>query len=85
MDLLVVNNVMNTNILIGEENAFTEDEIQSLKDIFDLFDRDKSGRIQLRDLEAIMQSLKRDTNEAREMLKLVEPSQDDTVTFEEFI
>lgn len=50
-----------------------------------MFDRDKSGRIQLRDLEAIMQSLKRDTNEAREMLKLVEPSQDDTVTFEEFI
>ena len=48
-----------------------------MKDIFDLFDRDKSGRIQVRDLEAIMQSLKRDTNEAREMLKLVEPSQDD--------
>ena len=40
--------------VVGDENTFTEDEIQSLKDIFDLFDRDKSGRIQLKDLEAIM-------------------------------
>lgn len=72
-------------VIFTENNVFTEDEIQSLKDIFDLFDREKAGRIQLRDLEAIMQSLKRDPAEAREMLKLVEPSQEDTVTFEEFI
>ena len=38
-------------------NSFTEDEISNLKDIFDLFDRDKTGRIEMKDLEAIMNSL----------------------------
>ncbi len=40
-----------------EKNEFTEDEIQSLKDIFDLFDKEKSGKIEMKDLEAIMNSL----------------------------
>jgi Ca2+-binding EF-hand superfamily protein len=48
--------------------GFTEDEIQNLKDIFDLFDKDRTGRIEVRDLEAIMTSLQRDPNEARMML-----------------
>ena len=48
--------------------GFTEDEIQNLKDIFDLFDKDRTGRIDVRDLEAIMTSLQRDPNEARMML-----------------
>ena len=38
----------------SNDNAFTEDEIQSLRDIFELFDKDKSGRIHVKDLEAIM-------------------------------
>jgi Ca2+-binding EF-hand superfamily protein len=37
--------------------SFTEDEIKNLKDIFDLFDKDKSGKIEMKDLEAIMTSL----------------------------
>jgi Ca2+-binding EF-hand superfamily protein len=37
--------------------GFTEDEIQNLRDIFDLFDKEKTGRIDMRDLEAIMTSL----------------------------
>ena len=36
---------------------FTEDEVQNLKEIFDLFDKNKVGSIGFRDLEAIMQSL----------------------------
>ena len=43
--------------LLAEPNTFTQDEIQNLKDIFDLFDRDKTGRIEMKDLEAIMSSL----------------------------
>jgi Ca2+-binding EF-hand superfamily protein len=38
-------------------NGFSEEEIQNLKDIFDLFDKDKSGKIEMKDLEAIMTSL----------------------------
>lgn len=48
--------------------GFTEDEIQNLRDIFDLFDKDHTGKIDVRDLEAIMTSLQRDPNEARAML-----------------
>lgn len=48
--------------------GFTEDELQNLKDIFDLFDKERSGRIDIKDLEAIMTSLQRDPVEARAML-----------------
>ena len=36
---------------------FTDEEIQNLKEIFDLFDKDRKGAIEIKDLEAIMQSL----------------------------
>jgi Ca2+-binding EF-hand superfamily protein len=57
-----------------------------LKDIFDLFDKNKTGYIEMRDLEAIMTSLQRDPSEAREMLKSANPAnQEDTITFDDFI
>lgn len=36
---------------------FSEEEIQNLKEIFDLFDKEHKGEINMKDLEAIMQSL----------------------------
>ena len=36
---------------------FSEEEIQNLREIFDLFDKDHKGEIDMKDLEAIMQSL----------------------------
>ena len=33
---------------------FTDEEIQNLKEIFDLFDKDHKGAIDIKDLEAIM-------------------------------
>lgn len=47
---------------------FTDDEIQNLKEIFDLFDKDHKGAIDIKDLEAIMQSLQRDPAEAMSLL-----------------
>lgn len=41
----------------NKQSVFTEDEIQSLKDIFDLFDKEKAGKIEMKDLDAIMTSL----------------------------
>ena len=70
---------------VEEMNSFTEDEISNLKDIFDLFDRDRAGRIEMKDLEAIMNSLQRDPNEAKEMLKSINPNVEETITFDEFI
>ena len=39
----------------------------------------------MKDLEAIMTSLQRDPNEAKEMLRSVDPNHDDAITFEEFL
>ena len=38
-------------------NNFTEEEVQNLKEIFDLFDKDQAGFIEVKDLETIMGSL----------------------------
>lgn len=67
--------------------GFTEDEVQNLRDIFDLFDKEHSGRIDVRDLEAIMTSLQRDPTEAKLMLSSQIASGGDTqsVSFDEFI
>ena len=70
--------------------GFTEDEVQNLRDIFDLFDKERSGRIDVKDLEAIMTSLQRDPSEARAMLLNSQggPTDNNTassVSFEEFL
>ena len=72
---------------------FSDDEMQHLKEIFDLFDRDRTGSISLRDLEAIMQSLNRDAEEAKHLLLQLHQqhspdyqlSDDDRIEFNEFI
>ena len=47
---------------------FSPEEIENLKEIFFLFDKEKQGSIKLTDLEAIMQSLQRDPEEAKTLL-----------------
>ena len=47
---------------------FSPEEIENLKEIFFLFDKEKQGAIKLSDLEAIMQSLQRDPEEAKILL-----------------
>lgn len=65
-----------------------------MKEIFDLFDKEKNGSINIKDLEAIMQSLQRDPQEALDILSAIrqdkgsEPAPSgelENVLFEEFI
>ena len=44
---------------------FSDEEVQNLKEIFDLFDKEKQGTINIKDLESIMQSLNKDPFEAK--------------------
>ena len=37
--------------------SFTDEEVQNLREIFDLFDKEQSGHIEVKDLETIMGSL----------------------------
>ena len=69
---------------------FSPEEIENLKEIFFLFDKEKQGNIKLADLEAIMQSLQRDPEEAKTLLSQIRVSngmdeQNDNISFEEFI
>ena len=53
---------------------FSDDEIQNLKEIFDLFDKGNQGSIIAQDLDAIMQSLQRDPLEAKDLLVSIRAS-----------
>lgn len=52
----------------GTVQQFTEDEVQNLREIFDLFDKEKQQKINSKDLETIMGSLQRDPAEVREFI-----------------
>ena len=73
---------------------FSDEEIQNLREIFDLFDKTSCGSIQANDLDAIMQSLSRDPEEAKDLLMQIRaakldgelsPEDHDKVTFDEFL
>lgn len=64
---------------------FNDEEVQNLKDIFDLFDNNQSGRIEQNDLENILTTLKREPEEAKQMLKEIDPNHEGEITFQEFI
>ena len=69
---------------------FSPEEIENLKEIFFLFDKEKLGQINLSDLEAIMQSLQRDPEEAKSLLTQIWQSEGmnettENISFDEFI
>jgi len=66
-------------------NNFTDDEIQNLRSIFEMFDPSKTGFIQVNDLETIMGSLQRDANEVREFVDRLDPNSNGRISFEEFL
>ena len=66
-------------------NNFTEEEIQNLRSIFDMFDPNKTGYIQVDDLETIMGSLQRDATEVREFFDKLDPNSNGSISFEEFL
>lgn len=63
MTFPVFTNVDCIDLNEGEENIFSmysEEEVENFKCIFDMFDRDKSGFINVSDLQTILKSLGRD-------------------------
>lgn len=56
-----------------------------MKEIFDLFDKEQAGFIEVKDLETIMGSLQRDPNEVREFVENLDPNSNGRITFDEFL
>lgn len=78
------------NTVNSQVMQFSNEEIENLKEIFFLFDKDKQGAIKINDLEAIMQSLQRDPDEAKALLQQIRESQGhaedpELITFDDFI
>jgi Ca2+-binding EF-hand superfamily protein len=48
---------------------YSEEEIENFRCIFEMFDKEKQGFIEIVDLQTIMRSLGRDPNEAMELLQ----------------
>jgi Ca2+-binding EF-hand superfamily protein len=55
--------------------------VQNLREIFDLFDKEKNGVIDATDLETIMGSLQRDPAEVRDYIEQL----GEQISFEQFI
>ena len=48
---------------------YSKEEIENFRCIFDMFDKDKTGFVDIQDLQTIMKSLGRDPNEAEELVE----------------
>lgn len=69
----------------NKQSEFTEDEIQNLREIFELFDKEKTNQISINDLETIMGSLQRDPEEVKELIERIDPNNNGLISFNEFI
>lgn len=79
---------MQENINADEFNIFqqyTEEEVENFKCIFDMFDKNKTGVVNVNDLQTIMKSLGRDPQEAIDLLEELEFDPNGQMTFEEFL
>ena len=50
-----------------------------------MFDKDRTGTIEVKDLETIMGSLQRDPNEIREFVDSLDPNSNGKIGFDEFL
>ena len=64
---------------------YSEEEIENFRCIFEMFDKEKTGYIEIGDLQTIMRSLGRDPHEAMDLVQGIELSQEDKLNFEEFL
>lgn len=63
---LLIDNTNNDEINIF--SLYSEEEIENFRCIFEMFDKEKTGYIDIGDLQTIMRSLGRDPHEAIEIL-----------------
>jgi hypothetical protein len=65
--------------------GYSPDEISNFKALFDIFDKDHSGSIDLSDMEQVMSQLGKDPSRAKALLSDIDPNHDDKITFDEYL
>ena len=67
------------------ESNYTQEEINGFKTLFDMFDKDQSGHIDLSDMEQVMEHLGKDPSRAKSILYEIDPNHDGKLAFGEFL
>eukprot|EP00468_Gymnochlora_sp_CCMP2014_P008225 CAMPEP_0167762388 /NCGR_PEP_ID=MMETSP0110_2-20121227/12739_1 /TAXON_ID=629695 /ORGANISM="Gymnochlora sp., Strain CCMP2014" /LENGTH=157 /DNA_ID=CAMNT_0007649255 /DNA_START=21 /DNA_END=494 /DNA_ORIENTATION=- len=64
-----------------------EKEVEEMREVFDLFDKDSDGTITISELGVVLKSLKKNFNEKqlKEIIKKVDKNGDGQIDFEEFL
>jgi Ca2+-binding EF-hand superfamily protein len=65
--------------------VYNQEELENFRCIFDMFDKQKSGFVNVEELKTIIQSLGRDPKEARELLAESQLEGQRKLTFDEFL
>ena len=68
-----------------ENQYYSGEEIEELKKIFDIFDREKSGVIGIEDIKEIMRQIGKDSARSREILYGVTDKKTTSINFVQFI
>lgn len=64
---------------------YSEEELKNFRCIFEMFDKEKTGYTDIADIQTIMRSLGRDPHEAVELLSSIELTQENKLSFHEFL
>lgn len=67
------------------ELGYSTEEIDNFKSLFDIFDKDKSGAIDISDMEQVMEQLGKDPTRAKSLLDEIDPNHDGKIGFDEFL
>ena len=67
------------------ESGYSPEEIENFKTLFDIFDKDQSGAIDLQDMEQVMEQLGKDPAKAKGLLDDIDPNHDGRIGFDEFL
>lgn len=68
-----------------ESRHYQQEELESLRNIFDIFDRDQSGFIEAADMNEIMEKIGKNPDDAAQILATVDPNNDGRISFQEFV
>jgi Ca2+-binding protein (EF-Hand superfamily) len=67
------------------ETGYSTEEIENFKKLFDIFDKDNSGTIDVSDMEQVVQQLGKDPARAKSLLDEIDPNHEGKIGFEEYL
>ena len=72
-----------------EENflGFTEDQVEEFREVFTIFDKDKNGIIDIKEMGVVMRALGQDPSRQRleEIIREFDENKDGVISFDEFL